>query len=52
MRPKQPKAEPQEDLFRARLQNLVDPQHPLVRLAGLIDWSRFARICPSILGKP
>ena len=41
MRPKQPKSEPQEDLFRARLQNLVDPRHPLVRLAGLIDWGRF-----------
>jgi transposase, IS5 family len=41
MRPKQPKAEPQEDLFRARLENLVDLRHPLVRLAKLIDWSRF-----------
>ena len=41
MRPKQPKAEPQEDLFRARLENLVDPRHALVRLAGLIDWGRF-----------
>jgi IS5 family transposase len=41
MRPKQPKAEPQEDLFRARLENLVDPRHPLVRLAPLIDWGRF-----------
>jgi IS5 family transposase len=41
MRPKQPKAEPQEDLFRARLEKLVDPRHPLVRLAGLIDWARF-----------
>jgi IS5 family transposase len=41
MRPKQPAAEPQEDLFRARLQNLVDPRHALVRLAGLIDWGRF-----------
>jgi IS5 family transposase len=39
--PKQPAAEPQEDLFRARLQNLVDPRHALVRLAGLIDWGRF-----------
>ena len=43
MRPKQPAAEPQEDLFRARLENLVDPRHPLVRLAGLIDWGRFER---------
>src|SRR5215210_7131056 len=41
MRPKQPKAEPQEDLFRARLDNLVDLRHPLVRLAALIDWGRF-----------
>ncbi|MBC4018170.1 IS5 family transposase, partial [Siccirubricoccus deserti] len=41
MRPKQPAVEPQEDLFRARLENLVDPQHALVCLAGLIDWRRF-----------
>jgi IS5 family transposase len=41
MRPKPPRAEPQEDLFRARLENLVDRRHPLVRLAGLIDWGRF-----------
>src|SRR3712207_5946728 len=41
MRPKQPKAEPQEDLFRARLENLVDLRHALVRLAGLIEWGRF-----------
>jgi transposase, IS5 family len=41
MRPKQPVAEPQEDLFRARLANLVDQQHALVRLAGPIEWERF-----------
>jgi len=41
MRPKQPAAEPQEDLFRARLENLVDRRHALARLAGLIDWGRF-----------
>ncbi len=41
MRPKQPAAEPQEDLFRARLENLVDLRHALARLAGLIDWGRF-----------
>ncbi len=41
MRPKQPAAEPQEDLFRARLETLVDRRHALVRLAGLIDWGRF-----------
>jgi transposase, IS5 family len=41
MRPKQVAAEDQEDLFRARLENLVDRRHALVRLAGLIDWGRF-----------
>jgi IS5 family transposase len=41
MRPKQPAAEPQEDLFRARLANLVEQRHALVRLAALIDWGRF-----------
>jgi IS5 family transposase len=41
MRPKQPASEPQDDLFRAQLENLVDRRHPLVRLAGLIEWGRF-----------
>jgi IS5 family transposase len=41
MRPKQVAAEDQDDLFRARLENLVDRRHALVRLAGLIDWGRF-----------
>ena len=41
MRPKQPAAAPQDDLFRARLQSLVDPRHALVRLAGLIEWEQF-----------
>jgi len=41
MRPKQATATPQDDLFGARLENLIDLRHPLVRLAGLIDWGRF-----------
>jgi IS5 family transposase len=41
--PMQPKSSPPEqpELFRSALVNLVDPKHPLVRLAGLIDWERF-----------
>jgi hypothetical protein len=41
--PKPPKSSPpvQPELFRSALVNLVDPKHPLVRLAGLIDWERF-----------
>jgi IS5 family transposase len=41
MQPKSPPPE-QPELFRSSLANLVDPQHPLVRLAALIDWQRFA----------
>lgn len=39
-----PKSPPpaQPELFRSALVNLVDRRHPLVRLAGLIDWDRFA----------
>ena len=39
-----PKSSPPEqpELFRSALANLVDPKHPLVRLAGLVDWDRFA----------
>lgn len=28
----------QPELFRSALVTLVDRRHPLVRLAGLIDW--------------
>jgi len=41
MRPKQPEAADQHELFRARLDNIADRRHPLVRLAGLTDWGRF-----------
>jgi IS5 family transposase len=41
MRPKQREAEPQEDLFRAQLETLVNRRHPPVRQAGLIGWERF-----------
>jgi transposase, IS5 family len=41
MRPKPPDPVEQAELFRARLDNLVDRRHPLVRRAGLIDWHCF-----------
>jgi hypothetical protein len=42
--PMPPKSSPPEqpELFRSALVNLVDRRHPLVRLADLIDWERFA----------
>jgi IS5 family transposase len=41
MRPKQPDARETPELFRARLENLIDRRHPLARLAELIDWQAF-----------
>ena len=41
MRPRSPTPE-QPELFRASLDAIIDPRHPMVRLAALIDWQRFA----------
>lgn len=30
-----------DDLFRSKLDNIIDPRHELVQLGGLIDWSGF-----------
>ncbi len=35
---KNPKKDRQGDLFRPRLENIIDPRHELVKLAALIDW--------------
>lgn len=40
MPPKKPKLR-DDELFRMQLNNMIDMEHPLVKLAGLIDWSRF-----------
>jgi hypothetical protein len=30
-----------DDLFRSRMEVMIDMDHALVKLAGLIEWSRF-----------
>src|SRR5215212_5286709 len=40
MRPK-PLPSQGDDLFRSRLDAIINARHPLMRLAGLIDWARF-----------
>jgi IS5 family transposase len=56
MRPRLPQGDPSDDLFRARLSNQLDRKHPLVRLAGLIDWASFETEFGSLyheaLGRP
>ena len=39
----QPRDDRQEDLFRPALEKIIDLRHPLVRLAGTIDWDFLAR---------
>jgi IS5 family transposase len=34
-------ADGETDMFRNRLDNMIDMRHELVRLAKLIDWKRF-----------
>ena len=46
MRPRKPAIETaakreQDDLFRSRLEAIIDPRHSLVRLGKAIDWSVF-----------
>ena len=41
MTPEKPQNPPSPDLFRNRLDNMLDQRHELYRLADLIDWSMF-----------
>lgn len=41
MKPKKPKQRDQDDLFRSRLDQILDRRHPLYRLANHIEWSIF-----------
>ena len=39
MKPRKSKPLPQDDLFKVRLQDIVNPQHPLVEMRDMVDWS-------------
>ena len=41
MKPQKPPESPTDDLFRHRLETLIDTRHELVKLSELIDWERF-----------
>ncbi len=51
-----PRDERQKDLFRPALDQIIDMDHPLVRLAGEIDWGflerRFASVCEAGPSQP
>jgi IS5 family transposase len=56
MRPKERRETGQTDLFRARLDQIVDPAHALVKLARAIDWrfleERFGAVYDDDPGRP
>ena len=56
MRPRRAESNHADDLFRARLSNQLDRKHPLVRLAGLIEWesfeTRFGPLYHETIGRP
>jgi len=41
MKPSRTSPSGTDDLFRSRLDNIIDMRHELVRLAGVIDWAFF-----------
>jgi IS5 family transposase len=47
---------PQDDMFRNRLENMIDMRHPLVKLADAIDWEvfdrEFGQLYQSKVGRP
>lgn len=54
-RPKKPKATEEGDLFRARLDQIINMKHELMQLAGKVDWNWIdAQIAPlySDKGRP
>src|SRR3982750_3213874 len=54
MRPK-PLPSQGDDLSRPRLRDISDARHPLVQLAGLMDWARFDAAFGSLyaeIGRP
>lgn len=44
MRPQAKRDSGQTDMFRARLDQIIDMKHPLVRLTGEIDWAHMAAV--------
>jgi len=43
MQPSRKEIDKRMELFRARLENILNRGHELYRLAGLIDWELFER---------
>ena len=47
MKPRKPPSN-QDDLLRARLVEMIDMRHELVKLSALIDWGIFEQECAGL----
>jgi hypothetical protein len=58
MKPKKsPQQNRQQDLFRSELSNMINPNHPLVKIAKNVDWDTFDKAfgktyCPTTVAQP
>jgi len=48
MKPREQRESGQGDLFRARLEQIIDMKHPLVKLAGQIHWPFLENTCGAV----
>jgi transposase, IS5 family len=45
MKPRETRASGEQDLFKSRLDQIIDMQHHLVRLAHRVNWGRLEAVC-------
>ncbi len=48
MKPRETRESGDQDLFRSRLDQIIDMQHQLVKLGKRVNWKRLEAVC----GKP
>ena len=45
MKPREIRESGTQDLFRSRLDQIIDMQHQLVKLATQVNWARLEAVC-------
>jgi transposase, IS5 family len=48
MKPRETKAGGEHDLFRSRLEQILNMQHQLVKLAGTVNWKHLETVCGEV----
>lgn len=50
MKPRETHANDEQDLFRSRLDQIIDMQHQLVKLAARVNWAGLEAVCGQAYG--